>query len=71
MSALTLAAEAAADAPFIEQYIALLTDPAHLAVEATIVVVVDIMLGGLLWPRFKSFVIRRHDDSFHDSEHNG
>lgn len=56
---------------FFGEYISLMTDPAHVAVELTFLVVVDVVLVGLLWPLIKRFVdakLRRQHEQF-DREH--
>ena len=66
---------------FLPEYWSILTDPAHMAVEFTFLVVVDGILVGLLWPLLRRFVdvklrnqheefdrehgIRHHGDHFH------
>lgn len=56
---------------FLAEYIAIMTDPAHVAVELTFLVVVDGVLVGLLWPLIRRFVdakLRRQHEQF-DREH--
>ena len=56
---------------FFAEYIAIMTDPAHMAVELTFLVVVDGVLVGLLWPLIRRFVdarLRRQHEQF-DREH--
>jgi hypothetical protein len=53
------------------EYVSLMTDPAHVAVEFTFLVVVDGILVGLLWPLIKAFVdvkLRKQHEQF-DREH--
>ena len=66
---------------FFEEYVSLLTDPAHIALELTFLVTVDLLLVGLLWPLIKRFLdvklhkqheqfdrehgIHHHDDHIH------
>lgn len=50
----------------MDEYLHLMTDPAHMAVEATFIVLVDVVFGLLLWPLAKR-LIRRHDNSVHDT----
>jgi len=52
-------------APFLEEYLSLLTDPAHLAFELTLMFVIDLLIGVIVWPRLKGVVIRRHDARCH------
>lgn len=40
---------------FLSEYAAILSDPAHAAVEATFTIVIDVLLLGIVWP-----FIRRH-----------
>jgi predicted Na+-dependent transporter len=49
------------------QYVELVTDPAHILLELTLIVVVDLIIGALLWPLFKKWV-KRHDKEHHDHE---
>ena len=35
---------------FFHHYTEILTDPAHLAVEVTLMLVVDVLFLGLIWP---------------------
>jgi hypothetical protein len=56
---------------FIAEYIAILTDPAHMAVEFTFMTVVDGLLLGLLWPFVRRFIdakMRKQHEEF-DREH--
>ena len=50
---------------FWHEYLHLITDPAHLALEFTMVIMVDVILLGMAWPLVKR-AIRRHDKKFHD-----
>lgn len=60
---------------FIEHYIDILSDPAHLAVELTLMLVVDVLVLGLLWPLIRRFINRKIDrahaelDAEHGIEH--
>lgn len=47
------------------EYVHLMSDPAHVAVEVTFILLVDVILLGLLWPLIKRWV-RRHDESHHE-----
>lgn len=49
------------------EYWEVLTDPAHLLTEATFVLVVDVLVGAVLWP-FIRRGIRRHDIEVHGHE---
>lgn len=50
---------------FLAHYVEILRDPAHLAVEVTLMVLVDGLFLGLVWP-FAKRAIRRHDRQVHD-----
>lgn len=47
-----------------DSYLDLITDPAHLMLEATLILVIDVLIGLLLWPAVKRWV-RRHDRIHH------
>lgn len=49
------------------EYVELVTDPAHLMLEATLVLVIDVLLGALLWPVIRR-AVRRHDREVHGHE---
>lgn len=58
------------NAGFWEEYFSLLTDPAHLALEITMIFIFDLLIGVLIWPQIKKFVIRKHDAKYHkENEH--
>ena len=40
---------------FLHHYVEILSDPAHLAVELTLMLLVDVILLGIVWP-----FVRRH-----------
>jgi hypothetical protein len=44
---------------FLAEYWSILTDPAHVAVELTLMLVIDVMLLGLIWPAIRSYVNRK------------
>lgn len=44
---------------FLDHYVELLSDPAHLAVEVTLMIVVDGLMLGLLWPAVRKLIDRR------------
>lgn len=52
---------------FLHHYQEILTDPAHLAVEITLMLLVDVLFLGIIWP----FVVRRirHEHLVIDEEH--
>lgn len=66
---------------FLAEYWSILTDPAHVAVEVTLMIVLDGLLLGLLWPLVRTYVnsklraqhevfdiehgIHHHDDHIH------
>lgn len=43
---------------FLHHYTEILTDPAHLAVEVTLMLVVDVLFLGLMWPLMKRMAAR-------------
>ena len=51
-----------------DQYIELLSNPAHWAFEITLIVLIDIILLGVAWPIIKK-MIRRHDNVVHGHDH--
>lgn len=57
-----LASEEAGD--FVEQYFHLLTNPAHIAFELTLMIIIDGLLIGLAWPIIKNKVAK-HDREVH------
>ena len=66
---------------FLAEYWSILTDPAHVAVEVTLMILLDGFLLGLLWPLVRTYVnsklraqhaefdrehgIHHHDDHIH------
>ena len=48
----------------LSQYVDLLTSPSHWLLELTIILVLDVLIGLLLWPTIKR-AIQRHDDEHH------
>jgi hypothetical protein len=62
---------------FLGEYWSILTDPAHVAVEVTLMVLLDGLLLGMLWPLIKRFVdakLRRQHEQFdrdHGIHHHG
>lgn len=46
------------------RYVDLLTDPAHLMMEGTLILVVDVLIGAILWP-FAKRMIQNHDRQHH------
>lgn len=56
---------------FFTEYFELLTNPAHIVFELTLMAIVDGLLIGLLWPLFRRFVdykLRKQHEAF-DREH--
>jgi len=56
---------------FLAEYVSILTDPAHVAVELTFLVIIDGILVGLLWPLIQRFVdakLHKQHEEF-DREH--
>ena len=47
-----------------QSYLDLVTDPAHLMLEATLIILIDVILVGLCWPLIKR-AIKRHDREVH------
>jgi hypothetical protein len=70
---------------FFHHYTEILTDPAHLAVEVTLMLVVDVLFLGLIWPFITRYFnhklhqqhqildaehgIQHHDDHVHHDDH--
>lgn len=70
---------------FLHHYTEILTDPAHLAVEVTLMLVVDVLFLGLIWPFITRYFnhklhqqhaildaehgIQHHDDHVHHVDH--
>ncbi len=52
---------------FLGHYLEILSDPAHLAVEVTIMLVVDVLFLGLIWPLIRKAIHREH--RLIDAEH--
>ena len=50
---------------FLHHYVEILSDPAHLAVEVTLMVLVDFVFLGDILP-FVKRAVRRHDSEVHD-----
>lgn len=50
-----------------ERYWELLHDPAHWLFELTLMLVVDLLLLAVIWPRIQAWV-KRHDKEVHGSE---
>ena len=70
VAALLLASEGAHESgSLLARYLDLVTDPAHLLMEATLILVVDVILGMLLWPLvIRPLALRwvaRHDEQHH------
>lgn len=62
---------------FVAEYWEILSNPAHLAVEITLMFLIDVLLLGLLWPLVRRFIDarlhRQHEefDREHGIEHHG
>lgn len=58
-----------------ERYIDLITDPAHLMLEGTLVLVIDVLIGLVFWPLIKRWAMPRFKKALdeyhveHDAEH--
>lgn len=48
----------------MQEYLELLSNPAHWAFEITLIILIDILLIGIAWPIVKK-MIRRHDKVVH------
>lgn len=44
---------------FLHHYTELMSDPAHMAMELTFILIVDVLFLGLLWPLFRKAVNKR------------
>jgi hypothetical protein len=56
---------------FLAEYWEILTNPAHMAVEITLMFLIDVILLGLLWPLVRRFIdarLHRQHEQF-DREH--
>lgn len=51
-----------------DQYIELVTDPAHLMLELTLIILIDVIIGMVAWPFIKR-AIARHDEKKHAHKH--
>lgn len=56
------------DGSFLDEYFHLLTNPAHIAFELTLMLIIDVLIIAIIWPKLKAYVIRRHDKEFHKNE---
>lgn len=56
---------------FLKEYWSILTDPAHVAVEITLMILLDGLLLGLLWPMIRRYVNRKlhQQHEILDAEH--
>ena len=56
---------------FLHHYVEILSDPAHLAVELTLMLLVDVLVLGLLWPWVRRAINKRISAEHHaiDREH--
>lgn len=52
---------------FLHHYHEILTDPAHLAVELTLMLLVDVLFLGLIWPLVRRAI--KHEHLVIDEEH--
>ena len=48
----------------LDEYLHIVSDPAHMAAEITFMLLVDVLLLGLVWPFIKR-AIRKHDRENH------
>ena len=51
-----------------DSYVDLITDPAHLLLEATLILVIDVIIGMIAWPFIKKW-IKEHDRKKHAHRH--
>ena len=62
---------------FLEEYWEILSNPAHMAVEITLMFIIDVILLGLLWPLVRRFIDfklhaqHRQFDREHGIHHHG
>jgi hypothetical protein len=60
---------------FLDHYADIMSDPAHLAAEVSLMLIVDVLFLGLVWPIIRRFVERmvkvehRHIDREHGVDH--
>jgi hypothetical protein len=56
---------------FLHHYREILTDPAHLAVEITLMLLIDVLLLGMIWPLVRRMIDRRvhREHRVIDAEH--
>lgn len=64
MSLYMFAHAAEENTTFINEYLSLLTDPAHIAFELTLTAIIDGLLLGIAWPLAKR-AVRKHDIKHH------
>lgn len=48
----------------LREYRELVTDPAHLGLELTLIIIIDVLIGMIAWPFIKK-AVRRHDRKVH------
>lgn len=53
---------------FLQHYTEILTDPAHLAAEITMMLLVDVLFLGLIWPLLRRAIDRRVQTRHHTIE---
>lgn len=51
----------------LQEYLELLQNPAHWMFEITLVIIIDVLLGMVLWPLVKK-AIAKHDREVHHTE---
>lgn len=56
---------------FFNEYFHILSDPAHLAVEITLMLLLDVLVLGLFWPLARKFINMKIHQAHHvlDKEH--
>ena len=52
---------------FLHEYLSILSNPAHMLVEVTNTILIDVIFVGMLWPLFRR-AIKKHDRKEHDHD---
>ena len=52
---------------FLHHYREIMTDPAHLAAEVSLMLLIDVLFLGLIWPLIRKAI--RHEHQIIDAEH--
>lgn len=56
---------------FLHHYAEIMTDPAHFAAEITMMLLVDALFLGLIWPQLRRSIDRRAQIRHHAVDHGG